>query len=226
MRLELGKPVRAEGGEVVGELADVIVDPARERVTHLVVKPRHGHLQSHLVPIDLAEPGGDDPSAISLRCSAEEFAALPNVEDFTYLRLGEPLVDDPDWDVGVTTVLTVPYFESTGFAEYTGAMEQDLGMLYDRVPKGEVEIRRSSSVVDANGGYVGEVEELVLDDAARITHFVLERGHFWRRRAVTVPIDAVATVESDTVTLALSPKEIGNLPSRKAGGGLFGRQGR
>jgi sporulation protein YlmC with PRC-barrel domain len=226
MRLELGKPVCARDGEPVGELGDVVVDPEQKRVTHLVVKRPHANLEARLVPIDLVRPGDDDGAAISLRCTSAEVAELQNVEDFTYLRLGEPLVDDPDWDLGVTTVLTAPSFDSTGFAESTGAYEQDVGIAYDRVPKGEVEIRRSSTVLAANGHYVGEVEELVVDDDERITHFVLQKGHFWWRRAVTVPVDAVAKVESDTVTLALSANEVGRLPSRAVGGGLFGRRGK
>jgi sporulation protein YlmC with PRC-barrel domain len=226
VRLELGKPVRGGGGEVVGELADVIVDPAQKRVTHLVVKTSHADLESRLVPIELVVRGADAGSAISLRCTPEELAALPNVEDFTYMRLGEPLVDDPEWDVGVTTVLTAPSFESTGFPEYSSAFDQDVGMLYDRVPKGEVEIRRDSGVLAANGDYIGEVEELVVDDDERITHFVLETGHFWRRWAVTVPVDAVTEVESDTVTLSLSSQEVAKLPSRRPAGGLFGRRRR
>jgi hypothetical protein len=42
---------------------------------------------------------------------------------------------------------------------------------------------------------------------------VLERGHLWGRREVTIPIDAVETVETDKVTLRLSKDEVGALPS-------------
>ena len=53
MRLELGKHIHCTDGEV-GELADVVVDPVKRRVTHLVVQP-HGNLgPARLVPADLA----------------------------------------------------------------------------------------------------------------------------------------------------------------------------
>jgi sporulation protein YlmC with PRC-barrel domain len=216
MRLELGTPVRSRDGEVVGELADVIIDPVKRRVTHLVVKPAHGRGESRLVSIELAEAAGD-AREIVLRRTAEEIRQLPNIEDFAYLRLGEAPVTDPDWDVGVTTVLAQPYFGSSGLApDYSvGALEQEVGLIYDRVPKGEIEIRRSSNVITGDGRYAGEVEGFLVDDDDHITHLVLERGHLWGRREVTVPIGAVAKVESDTVTLALSTDEIGALPSHK-----------
>jgi sporulation protein YlmC with PRC-barrel domain len=122
-------------------------------------------------------------------------------------------VSDPEWDVGVTDVLALPYYESAGF-DYMSAAAQDVELVYDRVPKGEVEIRRASSVMTSNGEYVGNVDGFLVD-GGDITHFVLERGHLWGRREVTVPIGAVEKVESDTVTLGLSTDEVGSLPAHR-----------
>jgi len=211
MRLELGKPVRSKDDEVVGELADVIIDPVEKRVTHLVVKEHHEHGESRLVAIDLAVPD-EDEDELSLSCAAAEVRQLPNIEDFAYLRLGEPVVSDPDWDVGVTNVLALPYYDSA--LGPAGALDENVGVFYDRIPKGEVEIRRSSSVITADGEFVGEVDGFLVE-GDHITHFVLERGHLWGRRDVTVPIGSVTRVESDTVTVGLSKDQIGALPSRR-----------
>ena len=213
MRLELGKSVRC-GDEVVGKLDDVVIDPVKNRVTDIVVKPEHGDGEGHLVPISLVETDGAE-SELVLGCTRAELEALPTVERFAYLRGGEVAVDDPDWDVGVTRVLAAPYYGSTGLDGYIGVPDQDLGIVYDRVPKGEVEIRRTSGVYSADGKYIGAVDGFLVDDEDRITHFVLERGHLWGRREVTVPIGAVAKVESDTVTVELSADEIGELPSHR-----------
>src|SRR4029079_15027459 len=85
-------------------------------------------------------------------------------------------------------------------------------MTYDRVPKGEAEIRRSSAVVSADDQHLGTVEALVVD-GGEITHFLLERGHLWGTRDVTIPIGAVAKVESDIVTLRISKDDVGDLPA-------------
>lgn len=211
MRLELDRPVLCEDEEV-GQLADLVVDPVAKRVTHLVVKPEHGAGSSHLVPIELVEPT-EQVGGIVLTCSRAELEALPPVEEFTYLRLGDVSTKDPEWDVGVSDVLALPYYDSTGLAGPVEAVG-DMGVVYDRVPKGEVELRRSSRVMAANGDYIGDVDGFLVDDD-HITHFVLERGHLWGRREVTVPIGAVSSVKSDVVTLSLSKDEIGALPSHR-----------
>jgi sporulation protein YlmC with PRC-barrel domain len=86
-------------------------------------------------------------------------------------------------------------------------------MTYDRVPKGEVEVRRASPVFSADGHHLGHVEGFVVDGEDQITHVVLERGHLWGKRDVTIPIGSVAKVENDQVILDLSKDEVGRLPA-------------
>jgi sporulation protein YlmC with PRC-barrel domain len=211
MRLELGTPVRCTD-KPYGELADVVVDPISKGVTHLVVRPSHQEaLETRLVPIELVE-GGDEASEISLRCTVEDVNGLEPVQEYAYLRLADSAADDPNWDVGVQDVLASPFYEADPGLGYTG-YPPDLGLIYDRVPKGEVEIRRSSDVYSVDEHHLGEVDGFLVDDEAHITHLILERGHLWGRREVTIPIGAVAKVETDLVTLSLSKDQVGDLPS-------------
>ena len=211
MRLELGTPVRCTD-DTFGELADVVIDPISERLTHLVVRPRDQESQAaRLVPIELAE-ASEEKSEISLHGTVEEVNRLEPVHEFAYLRLGEAPVEDPDWDVGVEDVLAMPYYEADPLGPNPN-YEPNVGMTYDRVPKGEVEIRRSSAVTSADGHDLGHVDGFLVDGEGQITHFILERGHLWGRREITIPIGAVAKVETDAVTLSLSKDEVGALPS-------------
>ena len=84
-------------------------------------------------------------------------------------------------------------------------------MHYDRVPKGEVEIRRKSLVSSSDGHVLGHVDGFVVDDSQHISHVVLEHGHLWGKHEVAIPIGAVAEVEDDAVTLSLSKAEVGDL---------------
>jgi hypothetical protein len=211
MRLELGTPVRCTD-KPYGELADVVVDPISRRVTHVVVRPSHQEaLETRLVPIELVE-GGEEASEISLRCTVEDVNGLEPVQEYTFLRLRESAANDPNWDIGVQDVLASPYYEVDPGLGYTG-YPPDLGLTYDRVPKGEVEIRRSSDVYSADEHHLGEVDGFLVDGEAHITHLILERGHLWGRREVTIPIGAVAKVETDLVTLSLLKDQVGELPS-------------
>jgi len=217
MRLEIGNRVRCTDG-VFGELADIVIDPLEKRVTHLVVEPEQGDDAARLVPIQLAKGGHDEQHGIELECTLEKAQGFESVRETAYLRLGESPTEDPDWDVGIKEVYAMPYYAGIdgGVGTYPGAFEYLVGM-YDRVPKGEVEVRRASAVISVDGHSLGEVDGFVVDADEQITHFVLERGHLWGRKEVTIPIGAVARVESDAVHVALSKDEVGALPTVRVG---------
>lgn len=215
MRIELGSPVHCTDGPF-GEIADVVIDPTKRRLTHLVVDPHHDHGESRLVPIELASPQEGPPPAVSLRCTLEEARRLEPVEEFAYLRLGDAPKEDPGWDIGIESVLAQPYYGyESGFGYETLPFDPDphVSMTYDRIPKGEVEIRRASEVTAADGHQLGRVDGFLVDEDDSITHFVLERGHLWGKREVTIPIGAVARVDTDAVTITLTKDEVGELPS-------------
>jgi sporulation protein YlmC with PRC-barrel domain len=206
MRLELGRDVECTDGPF-GEIADVVIDPTTKRVTHLVVEPRREQWLARLVPIELADPGGDATGAVSLRATADEVRRLPSVRDVAYLRLEGFPVEDPDWQVGIQEFLALPYYTTFDLEP----VSLDYALTYDRIPKSEVEIRRASTVTSADGHDIGHVDGFLVDSDDCISHLVLEHGHLWGRREVTVPIAAVSRVETDAVTLSLSADEVGML---------------
>jgi len=134
------------------------------------------------------------------------------VQEVAYLRLGESPTNDPDWDVGVENVLAMPYYPGSEFGMAGAGGTGDIDVMYHRVPKGEVEIRRSSTVSATDDEFLGRVDGFVVDDD-HITHLVLEHGHLWGKREITIPIGAVATVETDAISLSLSKAEVEALPS-------------
>ena len=153
MRLGLGSRVDCTD-ETFGKLVDVVIDPTSRRVTHLVVEHDRDPRMARLVPVELAEPGEDASGAVALRATVEEVRSLPPVHEVAYLRLDGFPVDDPDWDVGIEEVLALPYYASYDL-EPTPV---DYAARYDRVPKGEVEIRRASAVESADGHHLGDVD--------------------------------------------------------------------
>jgi hypothetical protein len=52
-----------------------------------------------------------------------------------------------------------------------------------------------------------------VDDEDRIGHLLLEHGHLWGKREITVPIGAVGSIENDEVQLSLSKDQVGALES-------------
>ena len=209
MRLDLGSPVHCSDG-AFGELADVVIDPKTRRLTHLVVQPRKWDEEARLVPVERARAD----ATISLDCTIAEMSGFDLVRESAYVRLGEARVEDPRWDVGIEEPLVLP--SSSGVDTFSPIdIDPHVMISYDRIPLGEVEIRRASSVISADGHHLGHVEGFVLDDEQQIAHLVLEHGHLWGRREVVIPASAVGRVETDAVELTLSKDEVGALPSTR-----------
>ena len=214
MRLELGTRVRLEDG-AARELADIVIDAASNNVTHLVVQPPDDPDGARLVPMALATRGAEGQE-LSLRLSAEALDKLDRVHEHAFLRAGEQPEKKPGWDVGVEDMEAVPQPSAPAtFPEYIGDPLGDVTVTYDRVPKGEIELRHASNVYSSEGHHMGHVDGVLLNDGSSITHLLLERGHLWWKREITIPASAISKLESDMVTLGATKQEVGGFPSQR-----------
>ena len=208
MKLELGTLIRCADG-ATRELVDVVIDSSSSRVTHLVIRPAQHAEDARLVPISLASRAEDGESEISLNCGAADLERFDPVHKFEILRAGERPNEDPKWDVGVEDIVVAPNYSPTAFGDYGGSVDSDVTISYDRVPKGEIELRHASSVYSADGHHLGSVDAVVVDDDDRLTHLLLERGHLWWKREVALPAESISKFESDMLTLGLTKRELG-----------------
>jgi len=215
VRLDLGSPVRC-ADEAFGELADVVIDPTTRRVTHLVVQPDRPSEPARLVPVERARGGEEAEGTILLDATVAEISRLESVRESAYLRLGEFPVEDPRWEIGVEEMLALPYYQDLdGIGAEPLSYDDHVVWQYDRIPKGEVEMRRASPVTSSDGHHLGHVDGFVVDGEDHIGHLVLEHGHLWGKREVVIPIGAVASVETDSVVLSLTKDAVGALESRR-----------
>jgi sporulation protein YlmC with PRC-barrel domain len=84
---------------------------------------------------------------------------------------------------------------------------------HERLPPGELAVRRGSHV-QATDGAVGRVDEFLVDrESEHITHLVLREGHLWGQRDVLVPVSEIGRIDENTVHLTLSKEEVANLPT-------------
>ena len=170
-----------------GKVSRVISDPATETVTHLVIEPKHWLGVGRLVPLDLVDTTG---GGISLRCTVEEFGNLEPAEE---AELAE--------DVTGGLALNAPM----------GATSPVPVILQDVVPLGETDVERGEPV-HAVDGEIGRVEGLLVNpDNHRVTHVLLQEGHLWGRKKVSIPVSAVTGVENG-IQLSLTRKQVEDLP--------------
>jgi sporulation protein YlmC with PRC-barrel domain len=207
MRLQLGSLVHCSNG-TFGELADLVIEPSKKRITHLVVEPHRQHRLARLVPVGLVLVTCGASEGIWLARTLEQASRLPRVLEFGCLRMYEVAVSDPGFDVGVQDVLAMPAGTTFGFDASLGTYDPHISFTYHAIPKGDVEIRHTSDVMTPDGQRAGRMDGFVVDDDERITHLLLERGHLWARHELTIPIGAVARIETDAITLSLGRDEL------------------
>jgi sporulation protein YlmC with PRC-barrel domain len=173
----------------------MVLDPIAELITHLIVQPRREHEPARLVPVELVDSAAD---GIRLKCAVADFESLDPAREEQFIASDN---DVPDYRT--TDTVAWPYF---GYRGARGHLEAD-----DAIPPGEVEVQRGEHV-NATDGHIGQVEGLVIDPASHhVTHVLLQEGHLWGRKQVTIPISTVTRV-ADRVEVNLTKQQVQDLP--------------
>lgn len=190
----IGGRARCKDGDC-GRLTQVVIDPVREDVTHLIVEPEHREGLGRLVPIDRVK---SSPDGVEIDATLAEFNSMERAEETHFLpgiEGGYPY--DPE------EALLWPYYGGNTTVPVT----------VDDLPRGEVAIRRGEQVHAADG-HIGEVDGLIVDTQSHhVTHLLLKEGHIFDRKEVAIPTSAVKAVDDETVELTMSKREIEGLPS-------------
>ena len=185
-----------------GEVIRVVVDPIARVLTHLVVEPKQRVGCGRLVPLDIVDAA---PGEVRLRCTKAAFEKLDLAEETQFLSRSSDYAG-----YGPGQWLSWPYYGlGGGIGLSMGSLSQPI--VNDRVPLGEVAVRRGEQV-HATDGAIGRVQGLVIDPHDHhVTHVLLEEGHLWGRKEVAIPMSAVTRVDGG-IRLSISIQEVKALP--------------
>jgi uncharacterized membrane protein/sporulation protein YlmC with PRC-barrel domain len=182
----------------------VVVDPVTKKMTHFVVNTKEMRPPpERMVPIELVVETTHE--RISLDCTRDEVAKMAPFVARRYIAK-----DSPDYSAyhggEATTEWHTPY-ATTVSAPIAEVVKEEL------IPEGVQSMHRGARV-DASDGHVGLVGELVIDEEeGRVTHIVLQEGHLFGKKEVTLPLSAIDRVVEDTVYLKLDKKAVEQLPA-------------
>jgi sporulation protein YlmC with PRC-barrel domain len=172
-----------------GEVRRLIIDPATETVTHLVIQPGHRQEAGRLVPVHLVETTEGE---IRLRCTRAEFDKLDHAAE-------RDMVSGPGSP------------EIPGRGGVTAGELREATVLEDVIPVGEQEVGPGAQV-HALDGEIGRVQGFLVNPGDdRVTHVLLQEGHLWGRKKVAIPISAVTGVDAG-IRLNLTKGQVGELP--------------
>jgi hypothetical protein len=173
------------------------------------------------VPIELVDSASDQ---VRIRCTMAEFHALEEAEETHFLQGGSD-----QWGYDQEQMMTLPLYGFAGGIGGVGGIGMGMGgigmgmggtgmgdtgtgqVIEDRVPEGQVEMRRGEHV-HATDGEIGSIQGFVIDPSDHhLTHILLEEGHLWGKKTVALPIGAVKDLNGG-VRLSVTKAEVGDLP--------------
>ena len=190
-----------------GEVSRLIMDPVALTVTHLVIEPKHRGEPGRLVPVHLVDT---TTGQIRLRCTTAEFGKLDLAEE-------TDLAEGLDYGGGYGQAEAVQGYGGMGSMGGSGmGIGMGLGhsppvVAHDVVPLGETDVQRGESV-HALDGEIGKVQGFLVDPGDNhVTHVLLQEGHLWGRKEVSIPISAVIGVDAG-IRLNITKKQVEDLP--------------
>jgi sporulation protein YlmC with PRC-barrel domain len=192
-----------------GEVRRLVIDPAADAVTHLVVQPGHRREGARLVPVDLVEATAGE---VRLRCTRAEFDKLEHAEE-------RDLVEGVGGGGGLLGDGLVYSASGEGYARVGTGPLIDVGpqpvsrkiIVQDVVPRGETQLRPGDSV-HAVDGQIGRVQGFLVDPGDhRVSHVLLQEGHIGGHKEVAIPLSAVTGVD-DGIRLNITKEQVENLP--------------
>lgn len=180
-----------------GESIAVLVDPANQKVTHMVLQdnsltPEH----TRVVPVEQIK--SSSPKEINLECDRSTLAGLNPFQETITTPVERPL---PPGGAAAGTITSIPTTE-------TVAVESR----HEAIPDGEIVLHRGSRV-EAVDGTVGQVDAVVVrPENGEIRDLVVEEGFFWNKKVVKLPRQAIDHMADDTVILNVDKQAVGALP--------------
>lgn len=180
-----------------GRSTYIIINPATDQVTHLIVREQWPSRTERMVPVEKLAITTRD--VIVLNQTRADFTTSDsfNQTDFVYTNV-------PHYATDPSLTLLWPYVVPA-----KRVIEDNVR----RIPVGELAVRRGAKV-QATDGRVGRVDEFVVDtEGGQITHLVLRDDKLWGQKEITIPVAYFDRFEENTVYLNIDRSAVGDLPA-------------
>lgn len=199
MDFDLGTAVYSREGKHVGKVDRIVLSAQGGPVQAVVIHSGFFFSRDVLIPVDRI--GSVDDAGVHLTVSGDELDALPDFVESRFALPPDPAQVTPTYMMGA---VMYPYDAEPGVApvieEERKAISSSLG-----------DIGRDATVL-CSDGEAGVVRDVVVDEGSgQVRYLVVDTGEDGARR-LQAPVDLIAGVADDTVTLACTLAEFRSLP--------------
>jgi sporulation protein YlmC with PRC-barrel domain len=191
MKFPLNADVHCSDG-LCGRSSYVILNPATEQITHIVVKEKQPSRVERLVPVVLVSQTA--AQVILLNCTLKEFSALEpfNQTEFVYGDLPHHATDP-------SLTLLWPY---------AVPVKRIVDEKIRPIPPGDLAVRRGARV-QATDGRVGQIEEFLVDpESGYITHLCVRESRRRGEWRACIPVSEIAEIKEEFVQLKVDKKAV------------------
>jgi len=204
MKIPLKAKVICKDGEY-GSLKELLIDPLKEKVTHVVVQNKHNGNQI-IISTNIIDYTSD--TVVTIEKTANELNDFPKfiVHEFVKVPTGDSQY--AFWGADPTMLHSYTMFpyvmhEGNPVVEVTKEVVDD----------DEQRLRKGLKVKDVNGKNLGHIDELVVNKKNDfITHIVMRTGHIFGTREVVVPNINIRSFKEDSIILNIGEDQVADLP--------------
>jgi uncharacterized protein YrrD len=226
MKFKEGTSVKTVGGNKVGSIDHIVVDPTTNEVTHIVVRKGFIFTEDRVVPVSSLR--GADDNTVILDWDVENLDQFPNYKDSYYVSPDGEYSDEmpPQWgDWGGAPLFYYPpvgmepnYQSGVGYAgAAVGTVPDGEGVKREvrNVPDESVSISKGTTVTTSDGEHAGHVEQAFTDSNGTVTHILVSKGVIFAKERL-IPIRWVRRMNDSEIRLSVREEIVKDLPEYKA----------
>lgn len=200
--------------EKIGHLDQVVVDPATEEVTHLVVKKGFLFTQARVILAKYIDT--TTPDTVILKKGAPDPDAYPLFEETNFVPVGS--FEDFKKETSRNARKLLWYQTSVllpGEHNRSYPSDSDNPLFYKEkhrnIPDGAVPLEEGAAVTDIAGNDLGKIRDVFVEpESFKVTSILISSGLI-KKELKLIPVNWIKEISEDSVQLYLSKETFENL---------------
>lgn len=213
MELKEGTTVKNTHGEKVGNIDQIVFDPASQQVTHIMVKKGFFFPEDKVIPLEQIQASDDNSVVLHITDA--------NLDDFPTFEYTRYISSDGEYDYrgagsfsAVRPLLYYPPLQPDHYPYYRTVAEPATQVVERNVPADTVVLSKGTKVTSQNGEHVGNIEEVFANADGKISHLLISKGLLFPTERL-IPMNWLDTASDTEVRLRVPVEVVERVPNHQ-----------